>query len=67
MLFRIELIWKGGERASETPSIYLVADRSVILQGTNVPEHERDAMHLPKDQALIRVDREMIRAIKEML
>ena len=66
MLFRIELIWKG-EGGEAAPSIYLVADGSVILQGGDVSKHERETMHLPETAGLIRVDRELIKAIKEML
>ncbi|MFZ5692194.1 MAG: hypothetical protein ACOY5F_13160 [Pseudomonadota bacterium] len=66
MLFRIELNWRGNEE-EKVPPIYLVADGSIILQGRDVPKHEREAMHLPAEGGLIRVDRALIKAIKEML
>ncbi len=66
MLFRIELVWRGEEGVT-APSIYLVADGSVIVQGADVPRHEREEMHLPIEGGLVRVDRELIKAIKEML
>jgi len=63
--FRVELVWEDGkDRAS---SIYLTGDGRVILQGHTVSAQERDAMSLPKDGEMISVDRNLIRAIKEML
>jgi hypothetical protein len=64
--FRVELVWKDGEGVA-APSIYLVADGSVILRGAIVGEKEREELQLPTEGGLIRVDRNLIRAIKEML
>jgi hypothetical protein len=63
--FRVELIWKGGE--ADASSIFLTSDGRVILQGRAVSLQERDALALPRDGDLISVDRNLIRAIKDML
>ena len=64
--FRVELIWQddGGKAAA---SIFLTSDGRVILQGRGVSAQERDALKLPHDADLISVDRNLIRAIKDML
>jgi len=64
--FRVELIWKGSE-ASEASSIFLTSDGRVILQGRGISPQEREALSLPRDADLISVDRNLIRAIKDML
>ena len=64
--FRVELVWKGGD-AKEAPSIFLTSDGRVILQGRGLSEQERDTLALPRDADLISVDRNLIRAIKDML
>jgi hypothetical protein len=63
--FRVELIWKGEEKA--TSSIFLTSDGRVILQGRGVSAGERETLALPHDGELISVDRTLIRAIKDML
>jgi hypothetical protein len=63
--FRIELVWQDG--AGDASSIYLAADGRIILQGRAVSAAERRALDLPADGAMISVDRNLIRAIKEML
>jgi hypothetical protein len=64
--FRVELVWKGagGNAAS---SIFLTSDGRVILQGRAVSPQERRALALPAEGDMISVDRDLIRAIKEML
>ncbi len=64
--FRVELIWSGSE-ASEASSIFLTSDGRVILQGRGISPQEREALNLPRDADLISVDRNLIRAIKDML
>jgi hypothetical protein len=64
--FRVELIWKGNDDASAS-SIYLTTDGRVILQGRAVSPKEREELSLPKDADMISVDRNLVRAIKEML
>jgi hypothetical protein len=64
--FRVELVWKGEDDQSAS-SIYLTGDGRVILQGRRVSAQERAAMSLPPDADMISVDRNLIRAIKEML
>jgi len=64
--FRVELIWKGDDGASAS-SIYLTSDGRVILQGRAIPQADRERLSLPADGELISVDRNLIRAIKEML
>jgi hypothetical protein len=64
--FRVELIWKGDDDASAS-SIYLASDGRVILQGRAIPPAERERLSLPADGEMISVDRNLIRAIKEML
>jgi hypothetical protein len=63
--FRVELVWEDEETTAS--SIYLTSDGRVILQGRAVSEHEREVLSLPKDGAMISVDRNLIRAIKDML
>lgn len=72
MTFRVELVWQGGDakdagEAGEPSSIYLTKDGRVVLQGRAVSEEERAALDLPRDAALISIDRALIQAIKEML
>jgi len=64
--FRVELIWRGGE-GSEASSIFLTSDGRVILQGRAISPGEREALALPRDADLISVDRNLVRAIKDML
>ncbi len=64
--FRVELVWKGGE-GGDASSLFLTSDGRVILQGRAVSAVEREALALPRDGDLISVDRNLIRAIKDML
>jgi len=64
--FRVELVWEGDDEQVAS-SIYLTGDGRVILQGRAVSPAEREAMSLPTDGDMISVDRNLIRAIKEML
>jgi hypothetical protein len=43
------------------------ADGRVILQGRAISPQERETLSLPADGEMISVDRNLIRAIKEML
>jgi len=63
--FRVELVWQGEEASAS--SIYLTSDGRVILQGRAISPKEREALLLPADADMISVDRNLIRAIKEML
>ena len=63
--FRVELVWRGED--AEASSIYLTSDGRVILQGRAISREEREAMSLPADADMISVDRNLIRAIKDML
>ena len=63
---RVELVWKDAD-ARAASSIYLTADGRVILQGRAVSPEERRTLALPEGGDMISVDRELIRAIKEML
>ena len=64
--FRVELVWTGEDDRSAS-SIYLSTDGRVILQGRGLSAAERAEMKLPPDADMISVDRDLIRAIKEML
>ena len=64
--FRVELVWKGEDEQSAS-SIYLTTDGRVILQGRGLPPQERKALSLPPEADMISVDRNLIRAIKDML
>ncbi|MFZ3360420.1 MAG: hypothetical protein WCA56_16490 [Xanthobacteraceae bacterium] len=64
--FRVELIWKGGGD-KDASSIFLTSDGRVILQGRAMSPQERETLSLPRDADLISIDRDLIRAIKEML
>jgi hypothetical protein len=63
--FRVELVWQSD--AAEAASIFLTSDGRVILQGRGVSDKERETLALPRDGDLISVDRNLIRAIKDML
>jgi hypothetical protein len=65
LTFRLELVWRDDQDAGA--SIFLTSDGRVVLQGKPVSDQERAALDLPRDGALISVDRDLIRAIKEML
>lgn len=70
MTFRVELVWQGndgGDGKAGTSSVYLTKDGRVVLQGKAVSPEEREALDLPRDAALISVDRALIQALKEML
>jgi hypothetical protein len=64
--FRVELVWQGEDNQSAS-SIYLTTDGRVILQGRGLSPQERKALSLPPEADMISVDRNLIRAIKEML
>ncbi len=66
MKFRVELVWQGSDE-SAAASIFLTSDGRVILQGRAVSPQERHALALPADGDMISVDRNLIRAIKDML
>jgi hypothetical protein len=63
--FRVELVWEGEEATAS--SIYLTSDGRVILQGRTISPSERAVLSLPAAGEMISVDRNLIRAIKEML
>ena len=65
MKFRVELVWQREDDAAS--SIFLTADGRVILQGRAISPQERQALALPAEGDMISVDRELIRAIKDML
>ena len=64
--FRVELVWKDSDDSAAS-SIFLTADGRVILQGRAVSLQERQALALPVQGDMISVDRNLIRAIKDML
>jgi hypothetical protein len=64
--FRVELVWEGDDEQTAS-SIYLTGDGRVILQGRALSETERKTLSLPLSGDMISVDRNLIRAIKEML
>jgi hypothetical protein len=64
--FRVELVWQGNDTDSAS-SIFLTTDGRVILQGRAVSREERTRLALPDEGEMISVDRNLIRAIKEML
>ena len=63
--FRVELVWE--DEKDKASSIYLTGDGRVILQGRAVSPQERKTLVLPAEGEMISVDRNLIRAIKEML
>ena len=66
MKFRVELVWTDSKQGAAS-SIFLTADGRVILQGRAVSPQERQALALPTEGDMISVDRNLIRAIKDML
>ncbi len=66
MKFRVELIWKDSDESAAS-SIFLTSDGRVVLQGRAVSPQERQALALPAEGDMISVDRNLIRAIKDML
>ena len=64
--FRVELVWEGEDEQTAS-SIYLTGDGRVILQGRALSQAERETLSLPSSGDMISVDRNLIRAIKEML
>jgi hypothetical protein len=64
--FRVELVWTDGADNAAS-SIFLAADGRVILQGRAISPQERRALALPPEGDMISVDRDLIRAIKDML
>lgn len=63
--FRVELVWEDEKDAAS--SIYLTGDGRVVLQGRAISAQERETLSLPAEGDMISVDRNLIRAIKEML
>ena len=63
MKFRVELVWTDNDASS----IFLTSDGRVVLQGRAISPLERQALALPADGEMISVDRNLIRAIKDML
>ena len=66
MKFRVELVWTDSDERAAS-SIFLTSDGRVILQGRAVSPQERTALALPVDGDMISVDRNLVRAIKDML
>ena len=66
MKFRVELVWKDSDESAAS-SIFLTSDGRVVLQGRAVSPQERRALALPAEGDMISVDRNLIRAIKDML
>ena len=64
--FRVELVWKD-EDDNAASSIYLTSDGRVILQGRAISPEQRQALSLPPEADMISVDRNLVRAIKDML
>jgi hypothetical protein len=64
--FRVELVWTDNEE-NDASSIFLTSDGRVVLQGRGISPLERQALALPADGEMISVDRNLIRAIKDML
>jgi hypothetical protein len=64
--FRVELVWTDDDKNAASTN-FLTGDGRVILQGRAVSPQERQALALPADGEMISVDRDLIRAIKEML
>ena len=52
---------------SAASSIFLTSDGRVVLQGRALSPQERQALALPAEGEMISVDRNLIRAIKDML
>ena len=63
--FRVELVWRDD--AAPASSIYLTSDGRVILQGKAISAQERAELSLPLEADMLSVDRNLIRALKEML
>jgi hypothetical protein len=63
--FRVELVWQDD--TERTSSIFLTSDGRIILQGRAVAAAERKALDLPADGEMISIERNLVRAIKEML
>jgi hypothetical protein len=63
--FRVELVWQDEKETAS--SIYLTGDGRVVLQGRAMSADERKTLSLPAAGEMISVDRNLIRAIKEML
>ena len=66
MKFRVELVWTDNEE-NDASSIFLTSDERVVLQGRAISPLERQALALPAEGDMISVDRDLIRAIKDML
>ena len=66
MKFRVELVWTDNKE-NDASSIFLTSDGRVVLQGRAISPLERQALALPADGEMISVDRNLIRAIKDML
>jgi hypothetical protein len=64
--FRVELVWTDNKE-NDASSIFLTSDGRVVLQGRAISPLERQALALPADGEMISVDRNLIRAIKDML
>jgi hypothetical protein len=64
--FRVEVIWQDSDERTAS-SIFLTSDGRVILQGRAVSPQERQTLALPAQGDMISVDRNLIRAIKDML
>jgi hypothetical protein len=62
--FRVELVWKESEDNAAS-SIFLTSDGRVVLQGRALSAQERETLALPAEGDS--VDRNLIRAIKDML
>jgi hypothetical protein len=62
---RVELVWQDD--TERTSSLFLTSDGRVIVQGRAVSPAEREALDLPAEGEMISIDRNLVRAIREML
>lgn len=67
MKFRVELVWSDDKDGEDASSVYLTSDGRVILQGQAISKERRRELMLPQNADMISVDKNLIRAIKDML
>jgi len=65
--FRVELVWSDDKDGEDASSVYLTSDGRVILQGQAISKERRRELMLPQNADMISVDKNLIRAIKDML
>ena len=67
MKFRVELVWQESDDSAAHRRFFSASDGRVILQGRAISPADEKCSRCRRREMMISVDRNLIRAIKDML